>query len=109
MLESGNAGPPCGISLYPELRIEPRTAFACAAMVVWSERLYPPDAFPALWQPVQFCSISGITSFAKETVPLHVGIWENGVFSFVHELAKKREQTVIKRIRFIFEYLIDEK
>jgi hypothetical protein len=27
----------------------------------------------------------------------------------VHELAKKREQTVIKRIRFIFEYLIDEK
>ncbi|MEY3585878.1 MAG: hypothetical protein RLZZ243_942, partial [Bacteroidota bacterium] len=49
------------------------------------------------------------TSFAKETVPLHVGIWENGVFSFVHELAKKREQTVIKRIRFIFEYLIDEK
>jgi len=40
---------------------------------------------------------------------LHVGVCEKGVFSFVHELARKSEQTEIKRIRVIFEYLIDEK
>jgi hypothetical protein len=46
---------------------------------------------------------------ANETVPLHVGVCENGVFSFVQELARKREQRAIKRIRFIFEDIIDEK